>query len=127
MREKVLVESMIELRPFEKKKLQVAEASAKVKAAVSAVDIGVKPINSWAVLQKKLDTLIGSVKEKEKYDTNYGSGTNDSETHQENRVLQLIQLVNCPLTILSVFSTVVCVILRWTVLKRRKKLREVLS
>lgn len=90
----VLIDSMINYHPFNRKKLEVAEAKRNVMTSVNEIDSHLKGISSWNTFQNKVDTLIEDVMKKQTNDHVHGSGSNDSETHLENRVMELKQMVS---------------------------------
>ncbi|KAG2211241.1 hypothetical protein INT47_006361 [Mucor saturninus] len=91
-RELAAIEGMIEFRPFEAKRGEVTTAWNKIFRKVNKIDGHLKQLSDNAI-KNRIKNLIEEVKEKLNNDLTYGTGSNDSETTRENRVLDLISLM----------------------------------
>lgn len=91
-RELSSIDAMIEFRPFDAKKGEVTAAWGNVFKRVNKTNPELRKLSDNAI-KNKINKLIDNVKEKQKNDLVFGTGSNDSETLLENRVLELISLV----------------------------------
>ena len=80
---------MITYHPYDRKKLEVSGAKKTVMRNVKEIDRNAATIYSWNTFQLKINNLIKEVTKKQLYDTTYGTGSNDSETYLEHRVMEL--------------------------------------
>ncbi|KAG2199339.1 hypothetical protein INT47_012973 [Mucor saturninus] len=91
-RELAAIKGMIEFRPFEAKSGEVTSAWNKIFRKVNKVNGHLKQLSDNAI-KNRIKNLIEEVKVKLNNDLTYGTGSNDSETTLENRVLDLISLM----------------------------------
>lgn len=91
-RKLALIDAMISYHPFSVKRGGVTAAWKSVIAEVNTTDAHLKDLGE-STIKNKVDSLIEDTKKKVINDKRE-SGTNDSETTLDNRVLTLISMVN---------------------------------